>query len=38
MVTEADLLYLIVLIAFTLVVHIILSSKGLRRHNRRNRA
>jgi hypothetical protein len=38
MATETDLLYLIVLIVFTLIVHMVLSRKGPRRHNRRSRA
>jgi hypothetical protein len=38
MATETDLLYLLVLIVFALIVHIVLSKKGPRRHNRRTRA
>jgi hypothetical protein len=37
MATETDLLYLILLIVFTLIVHLILVKRGPRRHNRRSR-
>jgi hypothetical protein len=37
MATETDLLYLILLIVFTLVVHVILAIRGGRRHDRRSR-
>jgi len=38
MVTETDLFYLLLLIVFTLIVHMVLVKKGPRRHNRRSRA
>lgn len=38
MATETDLLYLVLLILFTLVVHLILSIKGTRPTNSRKRA
>lgn len=38
MATETDLFYLVLLIVFTLIVHIVLSHKGPRRHSRRSGA
>lgn len=33
MATEADLFYLVLLVVFTLIMHMVLSHKGPRRHN-----
>ena len=38
MATETDLFYLVLLIVFTLILHLVLSKKGPRRHNGGSRA
>jgi hypothetical protein len=38
MATETDLFYLVLLIVFTVILHMALSTKGPRRHNRRSGA
>jgi hypothetical protein len=38
MATETELFYLVLVIVFTLIVHLVLSKKGPHRHNRGSRA